>query len=414
MSASRGSGTALRETTIEEAMAAAGQWACLIGPQAAGKSIYAQYLGGFLREEPHAWTLRPYLQRLTGGLRVAAVDPPEYIPLLPPVPAVNRTARFYRVEGTRDILHFAARGSRERRRMAGELEVHFFDVPGEWAQRRFGARRPESPAPPSGQGQGGAGEKSESPDALETLLGGTHLFVLFVPFWALLPVRWLANTGCDLGEVLWATSLAQEGARGGIDAARVREAADAAHADVEAWVRALEHCAPERFDLLVVLSQFQEQSVRGLLDAYLPGLGERTWQAYQECLAVPAGQVQGDVRELAGRLDELREIGFELLGAIDATRSGADPLRGGEAPALDMLHRLLPLYDLVEANALRAARRRARTVAIYPLNTVRLDRANQDLFARGAEADVLGDFRMCEDVLWWILLQLAGHRIWMP
>ena len=38
-----------------------------------------------------------------------------------------------------------------------------------------------------------------------------------------------------------------------------------------------------------------------------------------------------------------------------------------------------------------------------------------DLFlSSGGDSQEMRDFRMCADIVWWIILQLKADRIWMP
>ena len=308
---------------------AAGAWACLIGPQAAGKTTYAQYLqvcnAGF---EKHEWSLHPLIEEVTDGLAIERIEAAPSIPLLnvETMPIDRGRKQFQAVRGTKDILHFQAITGRGDRATVGDvhgqLPVHFFDLPGEWPRQTDlkGARRKDWQRAP-----------------MERLLRKTELFVLFVPFWALLPRQWLARSArAAAGESIWGTSLAVADENDQLDEKKLADAAAGAHEDVKLWVDAILRHRTEPFDLLIVLSQFQQSPVEDLLNGYSAGLGSGIFHAYQQLLENP--DAGGDaLGALTGKLSLLRETGIDLLRAIDDETRRRDDGESQVLGALDSL-----------------------------------------------------------------------------
>src|SRR6185436_5655037 len=107
------------------------------------------------------------------------------------------------------------------------------------------------------------------------------------------------------------------------------------------------------------------------------------------------------------KLQRTSAIGRELLGQV-ASAGGA-----GAAEVCQTLLRFHRPPGAVRRGE-QAELAKFRSVSILPLNVVAI-RTQPDWerwSGENQDASALADMRMCEDLLWWILLHQRGHEIW--
>jgi hypothetical protein len=368
----------------------AGRWACLVGPQAAGKTVFADYLRGYVPGEAHRWSMVPHMRAATGDLLIRAVhevaragiwDEPGRETVQTP------GRRFARATGTKDIVQLQASVGRD---IGPQLSIPVFDVPGEWARWAQGTSvLPSDPMP--------------------MLLERTGLFVVFVSFWGLLPGSWIDNNVRQvLGTEIWGLSLA--GGVGGSDPILIRQAIDAIQADVGAWLRSILSFGAKDMDILIVLSQFQESTVVPLLNAFDPGLGTETWDRYHAILTEAAPR-RVALHDLARRISMTEDVGRTLLQRIEA-RSKQEGLWNDRSIAAELIRLGDPNEQRIQLE--RKNRAKVRSLSILPMNVLAINEANATRWYDERIGDGLEDFRMCEDVLWWLMLHLKAHEFWRP
>jgi hypothetical protein len=394
---------------IEQVLAQLGRWACLVGPQSAGKTVYAQYLDGYSASDPHQWTLRSQLAQAAGQLTFSRITTTRR-PLLEKVasPGNRDSRRFWRADGTKDLVIFDATSARANQ---GQTEIHFIDVPGE------AVSHPQI-------------------EDLRRVLRGTRAVLLFVPVWGLLPARWLKESGYarlytpapgaggagPLELPSWGTSLHADLDPGSgelpvVDPEVVRRsqfqgAVDLLGKHVDQWSQLLFDLVPRGTDLLIVLSQFQREPVEALFDGFFQSrAGSDLWQQYDRLLG--AGQRGADGTNLAAvtaKLQEASDLGLDLLTRVAG--QAANLPDGGTPRVCQTLLRFRRPTGAIRRGE-RAELDRFRSVSILPLNVVAI-RTEQDwaLWRDKKDAASLVEMRMCEDLLWWILLHQRGHEIW--
>jgi hypothetical protein len=398
-----------RPEPIEALLAKLGRWACLVGPQAAGKTVYSQYLEKYSGGDRHLWTLRSQLAHAAGRLTFSQITTTRR-PLLDLVPAARTedARRFWRASGTKDLVVFQATSRRARQSLT---ETHFFDIPGEAVGRRL-------------------------PD-LNKVLAQTRAVVLFVPVWGLLPAGWLKNTGYrtlypdpaaangpeGATQPSWGTSLHAELDPGtaedpiadpeGHRRLQFGRAIDRLGEHLDQWCNKLLELSPRGSDLLIVLSQFQREPFEALYDAYFESrAGSDTWNQYDELLGARAAEGEGaDLAAATEKLQQASRIGQDLLDQV--RRQAANlPQAGAPGVCQTLLRFSRPAGNLRRGEL--AELDKFRSVSILPLNVVSI-RTRQDWQLWSDEdndATSLAEMRMCEDLLWWILLHQRGHEIW--
>ena len=388
-------------------------FACLTGAQASGKTIYSQYLERCFTRAEHDWSLgrlfalashelelcQPEIVGHTsiGGMNQQEVAEGKVVFGDAKVAAERHRHRGYtHADGTTTIKHLKTSAARKVQSGQGRqqsLGVDFIDVPGEWAST-FGSN----------------GEDDE----LLRVLKKTSVFVLFVPFWSLIPLELVeANlsvqldaNGTTLSAILGGTS-----ARG----SNVRESYQKAHDHTRAWVSRLESVAAKRdIHVLVVLSQFQEDVVRNLVSVAVERGGMSPelsgwWDELDATLStsnMPSHTDERVIAEFAERLSSCRASNMRMLAALSASQH--------ESPTLTALNRLLAFSEVLVVDGAAAGRKRMRSVDVFPLNVVRLSEHEDlpDASQIGEVSPVPVDHRMCYDVLCWLLIQLHGEEVW--
>jgi hypothetical protein len=398
-----------RPEPIEALLGRLGSWACLVGPQAAGKTVYSQYLEKYSAGDRHLWTLRSQLANAAGRLTFSQITATRR-PLLDLVPAARTedSRRFWRASGTKDLVVFQATSRRARQSLT---ETSFFDIPGEAVGRRL-------------------------PD-LNKVLAQTRAVVLFVPVWGLLPAGWLKSTGYrtlypdpaaakgpdGVSQPSWGTSLHTELDRGtaedpiadpeGHRRIQFGRAIDRLGEHLEQWCNKLLELSPRGSDLLIVLSQFQREPFEALYDAYFESrAGSDTWDQYDGLLGAPeAGGEGADLAAVTEKLQRASAIGRSLIDHI--RRQAANLPRAGAPGVCETLLRFCRPPGNLRRGEL-AELEKFRSVSILPLNVVSI-RTREDWALWSDEdndATSLAEMRMCEDLLWWILLHQRGHEIW--
>lgn len=362
---------------IREMMKQAGRWVCLVGPQAAGKTTYSQYLAEYSAHERHQWSMVSHLRAAAGDLSISAVKEVDRLGPSPRVPAVMASrCRFGRVAGTRDIVFLEAQ---VQSRGSTQLAIPVFDVPGEWARSA----------------------KRQAGDPLELLLHKSDLFVFFISYWGLLPSMWLeSNVSSVLGHEVWGTSMAGGGEFG------VKQAALAIEQDVSAWIDEIMVRGAPGMDILVVLSQFQDSTVVPLLNAFDPGLGDEIWRNYDEQLRrEPPGMLS--LHQLARHVAQTEAIGQQLLQRIQARAKATQTWSDRSVVA-----QLLGFGQPAKRQGQRRERSKVRSWSILPMNILKITAQNYHEWQHSGCGDPYLDFRMCEDVLWWSMLHLKAHEFW--
>jgi hypothetical protein len=375
-------------TSIQDMMQRAGEWACLVGPQAAGKTVFADYLRQYAPGQEHVWSMVPLMRAATGNLTVRTVSEVARLGVLggqaSRVEMGHSGHRFHRGAGTKDIVQLQAAVGRD---IAQELSITFFDVPGEWAQKHAASET----------------------DAMHQLLERTQLFVLFVSFWGLLPGKWLeANVLDVLGPEIWGTSMAG-GASGG-DPRYVSQAIQAIHTDARTWIQSILALGKSNMDILIVLSQFQRSTTVPLLDAFSDGLGTKTWDRY-EALQTPIGPREASLGDLARHIEMTEAVGRELLTQIEA-----------RSRELGMWSDVSFVAELARlggrgGNQMQWQRKhqaKVRSWSLLPMNVLAITSETGPRWYEHGIGDGLEDFRMCEDVLWWLMLHLKAQELWRP
>ncbi len=395
---------------IEQVLARLSRWACLVGPQAAGKTVYSQYLERYSAADPHRWTLRSELAHAAGRLTFSQITSVRRRLIGDVVsPRASDPRRFRRAAGTKDLVTFEATSRRKQQNLT---EIHFFDVPGE------------------------AVGYAQLPD-LRKVLMGTRAVAMFVPVWGLLPAGWLKGAGYSTlyaplpqenpadPPVMpsWGTSLHADLYRGtpeqpvadpeALRRAQFADAVDLLGKHVEQWCNLLLELVPVGSDLLIVLSQFQKEPFEALFDAYFQSsAGTEVWKQYDDLLGrPPASSAAVDLETVAGKLQRTSSIGRDLLGRVIS--QAANLPAAGPAGVCETLLRFYRPPGAVRRGE-QAELEKFRSVSVLPLNVVAIrTQRDWELWSGESEdASGLADMRMCEDLLWWILLHQRGHEIW--
>lgn len=374
---------------IDALLETRGEWACLIGPQAAGKSVYAQYLRSYDPADRHHWSMRRVLRRAAGNLTFTRVADEDREVLVEATmgPAATPPGRFSQPNPTKDLILFSANPAKLGETSSPRAPLHFFDVPGEAVALL---------------------DQLVNPGRLKTMMQKTRVVVFFVPFWGLLPGPWLEREGYEAlfppagpQKPGWATSLS-------LDRDDFSKAVTSVESHVLGWMRYVLNAVGANTDLMLVLSQFQRESVVTLLNAFFGGDGgENIWRAYDEALASEPAADAPSTTVLAKTLRTVSALGFELLDGIVAA-SGKDR---GHSTVCECLQALWRRSGGPAEEAGKLAR--IRSVSILPLNVIAVrSQAEWDTWSGQQDATKLADLRMCEDLLWWILLHQRGHELW--
>jgi hypothetical protein len=395
---------------IAELLGKLGRWACLVGPQAAGKTVYSQYLEKYSAGDKHHWSLRAELAQAAGRLTFSQITTSRRQLIADVVsPRTADPRRFRRAAGTKDLVIFEATSKRAKHSLT---EIHFFDVPGE------------------------AVGHPHLPDLRQVLMG-TRAVAMFVPVWGLLPGGWLKGPGYsqlyaplpqqDAADPLvvpsWGTSLHADLYRGtpeqpiedpeGLRRSQFAEAVDLLGKHVEQWCNLLLELVPVGSDLLIVLSQFQKEPFEGLFNSYFQSqAGSEVWKQYDDLLGgVPRDAAGASLATVTQKLQRTSAIGRDLLARV-SSQAGNLP----EAGAAEVCQTLLRFYRPMGAvrRGEQAELNKFRSVSVLPLNVVAIrTQSDWDLWSgEDQDATSLAEMRMCEDLLWWILLHQRGHEIW--
>ncbi len=404
--------------------------AVMVGPQASGKTVYMQYVNQIHTVadlDKDKWSLGGLLpERIAHVQKMAVVDPGL---LEKPSLSVQQQApgpwdhpRLFNSDPTKLVeIHQTIGGPVKQARSKGDrLRVHFADLPGEWARvyrRDLGPQEPEL-----------AERVDKKAREVLRVLESARLVVLFVPYWSLLPQgfmqKLIEKKNPVLRRIICSTSMFQEGAQTNEpDWDKASDAIENASRDLEAWLQVLLGDCSGPFDWLVLLSQFQQESVIPLLDMYSEGLGTRVWTGFEGILKQarnPGPTFKGDITALSWLLNGVNQHSMDLLRRVAEKGTVRWPTT---LTALEQLRKLLPDLDLLLTNTGQARKlsSRLRSVTVFPHNTAsitfdtRLPSASPSNIDEDRRLqDKLWDLRMCYDVLMWIVLQTRAHEIWPP
>jgi hypothetical protein len=166
-------------------------------------------------------------------------------------------------------------------------------------------------------------------------------------------------------------------------------------------------------DLLIVLSQFQQEPFEALFNAYFQSqAGSDVWKQYDDLLgAAQTDTLTATLASVAEKLQRTSAIGRDLLARVNRQATNLP----GAGPA-EVCQTLLRFYRPLGAvrRGEQAELNKFRSVSVLPLNVVAIrTQSDWDLWSgEDQDATSLAEMRMCEDLLWWILLHQRGHEIW--
>lgn len=357
-------------------------WACIVGPQGAGKSTFSDYIRQHRAGQRHVWTSVPLMRAVMGDLMIRSIQETTRVPLLEATVGRPSRRRFDRTSVTKDLVLLEASISDSARHA---LPISFFDVPGEWAQRR----------------------RTRTGDPMHRLIRRTKTFLFFAPFWGLLPDTWLSDNALPvLGRGICSTSLTPGHEQHRQDF--VAQAVNALRRDANEWFDVILEYAPRNIDILVILSQFQPSTVVPLFDAYASNLGTETCARY-ESANLRAAPKHASVSDLAQQLSRLKTIGCDLISALEHKARSEEEF--DDFSLLARLTRLVHGGSTHQRSKLRPWRK-VRSWSILPINVLSISEANADQWYARSSGDGLEEFRMCEDVIWWLLLHQKASILW--